>query len=413
MPHPLACLVILSAAAFAGAADDWPQFRGPGGQGHAASSDLPLTWSETQNVTWKTPLPGQGWSSPVIGGGKVWMTTALGKGTSLRALAVDLATGKLAIDVEVFKPEALQPIHAQNSWASPTPVIEGDRVYVSFGAYGTACLDAATGKALWTNTEAKIQHANGPGSTPILHGDRLFLCCDGIDVQYQIAFDKRTGTVAWKADRSQVINKEGDRRKAYATPLVTTIDGVEQLISPAAEWLYAYAPATGKELWRLHYPGYSNVPRPVHGLGLLFVCTGFDKPEVWAIKPGGSGELGAGAVVWKSKASAPAQCSPVLVGERLYFINEQGIATCVDAATGKEQWKERLGAACSASPMAAGNRIYFSDRDGTTTVVDAASPAFKVLAKNKLADGCMASLAVAGNSIVLRTKSALYRIEAK
>jgi outer membrane protein assembly factor BamB len=397
------------------AANEWPQFRGPDGQGHSDAHGVPLTWSETENVKWKTPIPGEGWSSPVVSGNQIWMTTALDDGQSLHAVCVDFDTGQILNDVEVFHVDELQPKHDLNSYASPTPVIDGDFVYVDFGRYGTACLATKTAQVLWRNHELQVDHQTGPGSSPVLYRDKLIVVRDGIDEQFVAALDTRSGAVVWKTDRSVELTKQANMHKSFCTPLVIAVDGKDQLISPAAEWLYAYEPDTGKELWRVHYPGYSNVPRPVYGLGLLFVATGFDRPQLWAIKPGGAGDLSATNVVWKIVPGAPAQPSPVLVGERLYVVNDSGIATCIEAKSGVVKWKERLTskdelpALFSASPLFADGRIYFFDRQGITIVIEPGDT-FKTLAKNELRDGCMASPAVVGKSFVVRTKTALYRI---
>ncbi len=391
-------------------AADWPQFRGPDGQGHADSAKLPLHWSETQNVKWKTELPGQGWSSPVIFGNQIWMSTAQEAGRSLRALCVDLDSGKLLQNIELFQVDAPEFKHALNSYASPTPVIEEGRVYFSFGDYGFACVATDNGKILWKNRELRLEHENGPGSSPILYKNLLILNCDGTNVQYVAALDKGTGKVAWKTTRSQKIDKDPPMLKAYTTPLVIRVRGEDQLISPAAEYVYAYEPLRGKELWFVHYPGFSNVPRPVFGEGLLYIATGFGKPEMWAMLPGGKGNVTESNVAWKYLKQAPAKPSPIFIGKNLYMISDGGIATCLDGRTGKLHWQERIGGDYSASPISAGNQIYFCNQDGKTTVVEAGDT-FKVLAENKLPDGFMASPAVAGEALVLRTKTAIYRIQ--
>ena len=181
---------------------DWPQFRGPDGQGHSSATGLPLQWSETTNIRWKVPIPGRGWSSPVLGGGQIWLTTALDDGHSLRALCLEQQTGKLIHNIEVFQIPKPPVINGKNSYASPTPVLEPGRLYVHFGTFGTACIDTSTGKILWTNQELRLDHKEGPGSSPAVCGDLLILNCDGIDVQYVAALDKHSGRVAWKTPRS-------------------------------------------------------------------------------------------------------------------------------------------------------------------------------------------------------------------
>jgi len=404
-------MAVLICCALLRGSDEWPQFRGPGGQGHSDATGLPLTWSEKENVKWKSAIPGEGWSSPVISGKQVWMTMALNAGKSLHAVCVDFETGKVIHDVEVLTVEAPPKKHALNSYASPTPVIDGDRVYVCFGTCGTVCLSTSTAKVIWKNDELKIDHENGPGSSPMIYKDKLFLCCDGIDVQYMAALNKSDGKLAWKTDRSQpFLAKTKDMKKSYCIPLLIQVEGKDQLITPAAENLYAYDPETGKELWYVKYPGFSNVPRPIFGHGMIYVCTGFARAELWAIKPGGSGDLSATNVVWKMKIQVPTQPSPLLVGDNVYMVSDSGMASCLDAKTGKEVWKQHLAGEFSASPIFAEGRIYFFDRKGLATVIEPGA-AYKEVARNQLDDGFMASPAVSGKSLVLRTKTNLYRIE--
>lgn len=402
---------LLPCAALAG--DSWTQFRGPNA-GHAGSVDLPLTWSETQNVKWKTTLPGEGWSSPMVSGQQVWMTTAVNDGQSLHALCCDLATGKIVMDIEVFQNAVVPPKHKRNSYASPSPVIEGDRVYVHFGAMGTACLSTKDGRKLWENREHVVDHQNGPGGSPALYEDKLLLAFDGTDLQYEVALNKMTGQTVWKTDRSGAAKlqaRPNDMRKAYPSPTIFQIDGRAQSLSTGAERLYAYDPSNGAELWTVDYPGFSNVPLPVTDGKMLYVCTGFMKPEIWGIRVGGArGDATASHVVWRQKTGVPDQSTPVVVGQRLYMVSSGGIASCLDTATGNVVWKERIGSDFAASPLATKDRIYFCDARSKTIVI-APGDKLEILATNELGDGCMASPAVVGKALILRTKTSLYRIE--
>jgi hypothetical protein len=410
---PFAAVLTVFLPAAASASDSWPQFRGLTA-GHTEIKDLPLTWSETQNVKWKTTLPGEGWSSPVVAGKQVWMTTALNDGQSLHALCCDLETGKLLMDVEVFQNAVVPPKHKRNSYASPSPIIDGDRVYVHFGAMGTACLSTKDGRKLWENREFVVDHQNGPGGSPALFQDKLLLAFDGMDQQYEVALNKMTGQMVWKTERSgitKLLAKPADMRKAYPTPVVFQIDGHAQSLSTGAERLYAYDPATGRELWSVDYPGFSNVPLPITDGKMLYVCTGFMKPEIWGIRAGGAhGDATASHVVWRQKTGAPDQSTPVVVGARLYMVTSGGIVSCLNTATGEVVWKERIGSDFAASPLAADGRIYFCDARGKTMVI-APGDSLQVLAQNELADGCMASPAAVGKALILRTKTSLYRIE--
>jgi outer membrane protein assembly factor BamB len=406
-----ACVSFTSpGAALAG--DDWTQFRGPTGQGVSDSIRLPLTWSETENIAWKTPIPGKGWSSPVVLGNQIWMTTALDEGHSLRAVCVDRKSGRIVHDTEVFHLDNPIHVNAKNSHASPTPVLEPGRLYVHFGAMGTACVSTDTGKTLWTKTDLKLDHSQGPGSSPILYGNLLIVTCDGMDVQYVIALDKATGEKVWKTNRSGKMHDREDRRKAFATPSVLSIDGRDELICPAANQVLGYDPATGTELWKVRYNGYSNVPRPVYGDGLIFIGTGFDKAQLWAIRPDGQGDVTGTHVAWKYTREAPLEPSPVFAGHELYVVSDSGIATCLDAKSGRERWRHRLGSSFAASPIVADGRIYFFAESGDTTVIEPAAE-YKELALNRLDGRIMASPAVVGQSIILRTDTHLYRIEGK
>ncbi len=393
------------------ASEDWPQFRGPDGQGHSDAIGLPQTWSEIQNVKWKTAIPGEGWSSPVVFGSQIWLATALEDGKSLRAVCVDRDSGKLVHNIEIFQVVAPAPKHALNSHASPTPVIEKGRVYFSFGMYGAACLNSDTGKILWKNTELKHDHGqNGPGSSPILYGGLFILNCDGTELRYVAALNKFTGILVWKTPRSNQINKSPELKKAYATPLIVNVNGKDQLISPGAFRVNSYEPRTGRELWFCDIPGFSNVPRPVFGHGLVYVCTGYMNSELFAIRPFGAGDVSATHVAWKTRKQVSFKPSPLLVGDQLYMISDSGIASCLNAKTGEPVWSERLEGEYSASPIFADGAIYFFSQQGLTTVIKPDTK-LNVVATNTLAAGFMASPAIAGKALFLRTKTHLYRLE--
>jgi outer membrane protein assembly factor BamB len=382
-------------------AEDWPEFRGPTGQGHSTETGLPLSWSETKNLKWKIAIPGKGWSSPAIQGDRIWLTTATEEGKSLRAICVDRNNGVITQNVEVFRIKNIGPMSPKNSLASPTPVLEGDRVYLHFGAHGTACI-TQTGEIVW---KTKLDYDNGqhgPGGSPVLYENLLIVSCDGNDYQFVAALDKLTGKTKWKKLRQGY--------QAYTTPLVVKLPAGDQVISPGAFRSVAYEPRTGKEIWQVRYgDGFSNVPRPVYGNGLIFICTGFQEPSLMAVRMDGRGDVTKNHVAWTLKRGAPLTPSPLLVGDELYVITDNGIATCVDAATGKEHWKARVGGNHSASPVYADGRIYFLSEEGESVVI-APGKEFKVLAKNELNGETLASMAVAGGSIFIRSRTHLYRL---
>lgn len=393
----------------------WPRFRGPGQQGISEEKRAPITWAEGKNIRWKTPIPGEGWSSPLVADGRVWMTAAVEEGKSLRAICVDYATGAILHDVEVFQNEVVPVKHRRNSHASPTGVLEGERFYVHFGSMGTAALDAVTGRKIWENRSLVVDFQNGAGGSLTIHGGIILVPCDGMDAQFEVGLSKDTGEVVWRSERSAKAFLEtlpADRRKAYGTPFVTMVDGRPLSLTTAATRLVALDPATGEEQWHVKYgQGFSNVPLPVSDGRLAVICTGFMKPEVWGIRlDGAKGDVTETHVLWKQKSGAPDQASPLLVDGRVYVVSSGGIASCLSSESGEVLWKERIGSDFAASPLYVAGNVYFSDAQGTTTVVKAGDK-FEVVATNKLDSGCMASLAVVGESFVLRTKDALYRIE--
>ena len=412
MKNPVLLGLVCAGAVAAGAVENWPQFRGPEGQGHADEAQLATTWSKTQNVTWRTELPGKGYSSPVLWGDQIWLTASLENGLSFHALCVEKASGKLLHDVEIFRREKAMAIQNKNSHASPTPVIEAGRVWVNFGTTGTACLDTGTGKIQWRSTELQLDHLVGPGSSPVLYQNLLILTCDGADAQYMAALDKITGKLVWKTPRSGKLRANPDVKKSFCTPLIAAVEGHNQLISPGADWVYGYEPLTGQEIWRIGFNGFSLVPRPVVGHGLAFICTGFARAQLLALRLGAHGDATATHIAWKHAEKMPLKPSLLLVGNELYAVSDTSTATCFDAKTGAVLWQQRLDGNFSASPIFANGKIYFFSEEGKATLV-APGREFKVLATNELGERIMASPAVSGSALFLRTDQALYRIEAK
>jgi len=410
----------LLVAATAVDAVDWPQFRGPLGTGHIPGGQaLPVEWSETKNIDWKVELPGRAWSSPVVLGDKIWLTTADVKGNKLTGLCVDADSGKIIFEKQLFAIAEPQFAHKFNTYASPTPIVEGDRVYLTWGSPGTACVDAVTKAVLWKRDDFVCDHFRGSGSSPIIHDNLLILTFDGADYQYVAALDKRTGKTVWRTDRSVDFQdlgadgkpfRDGDMRKGYSTPLVIEHDGVMQLISIGAMACYAYEPETGKELWRItERAQHSASTRPVYGHGLLFYPTGFAKGQLLAVDPGAKGESAETHIKWRLKRSVSNKPSVLLIGDHVYMIADGGIASCVEAKTGEVVWSERVGGNYSASPVTDGERIFFFSEEGKTTAIKA-KPEYKVLATSQLDGGFMASPAVHGAGWILRTKTHLYRI---
>ena len=399
---------------------DWPQFRGPEGSGRTASRGLPLTWAEDRNVTWKVPIHGRAWSSPVILGDQIWMTTATPDGRELSALALDRRTGRILRDLKLFTVEKPQFAHAFNTYASPTPVIEPGRVYVTFGSPGTAAIDTATGKVVWERRDFVCNHFRGAGSSPIIFGDLLIMHFDGSDVQYLVALDKRSGKTVWKTDRSidfkdlrpdGTPEADGDFRKAFSTPHVASFGGQPILISLGSKAAYGYDPATGKELWRIEErTSHSASTRPQVGHGMIFYQSGLPNGHLIALKPDKNGHATDVSIVWRQTRAVPQKPSIALVGDEIFMVNDRGIVSCVDAKTGNVVWTDRLRGEYTASPIHAAGRVYFFSEDGRTTVIEA-SRQFKVLGESQLGDGWMASAAVDGDAFILRSRTHLYRVE--
>ena len=389
-------------------ADDWPGFRGPTGQGHADERGLPVEWSESQNVVWKTPVEGLGWSSPVVADGRLWLTSAVTEslrgGGSLRLVAFDVNTGERLVSAEVFKVGDSQAPNPKNSLASPTPVVAGDRVFVHFGAYGTAAL-TTSGDIVWSTRFPYVsQHGNG--GSPVLYEDLLILSCDGYDQAFIVALDVATGEIRWKTTRDEPISQ------AYSTPLLIDVNGRTQVVSIGAFRTNALDPSTGEKIWKVGYPdGFSNVPAPAYSADhrIVFITTGFQQPTLMAVRTDGYGDVTRTHVIWRLGRGAPLTPSPLVVGDELYLVTDTGVATCLDVVTGKVHWQERFRGNYSASPFYAEGRIYFQSEEGVTTVIEPGTTV-RQLATNELDGFTLASPAVSDGSIFIRSHSHLYRL---
>lgn len=392
------------------AEQNWPQFRGPAGNGHAKVKNLPVEWGESNNVKWKTAIHGKGWSSPVVWKNQIWMTTATEDGTKMYAVGVDAENGEILHDLLIFENADPQFCHPTNSYASPTPVIEEGRLYVHFGTYGTACVDTGSGEILWSRRDFKCDHFRGPASSPILHEDRLFVAYDGFDVQYVVALDKNTGKTIWRKDRNiDYGTMNGDRMKAYSTAHVITVDGKSQIVSPSATATIAYDPADGSEIWRVRHGGMNAACRPLFEHGMVYISAGDGGDSLVAVRPEGKGDITQSQLVWKTGKTVPKRSSQLIVGDLFFMVNDSGVASCLDAKTGKVHWQKRLEGEYWASPLHADGRIYFLSKDGLAVVI-AAKPEFELIAENTLEAGFNASPAVVENDLVLRSFTHLYRI---
>lgn len=377
-------------------------------------------------------LRGRGWSTPVVEGDQIWVTTAIEnaasaeqaekrlkentgdqpvtvlESVSLRAICVSLESGEILQDVELLNVKEPQWVHQLNSYASPSPIVKEGRLYAHFGSFGSACLDTRSGSVLWRNEELHIQHENGPGSTPVLWKDRLMVHFDGSDVQFIVALSTETGKVLWRSERSGEMDPRPQQKKAYGTPLLVETASGPVVVSGAADWVYGYAPDSGKELWKVPYGelGFSMSVRPVADAERIYISTSFGKSQVIALKYSGLTEP---EVLWRNNKNAPKMCSPVLAGGLLYYVDDGGILSCVDALTGEAVYRERLSGKFSASLLLADGRLWVCSREGVTFVV-APGREFKLLAQNSLEGQIMASPIALDGALFIRTDKALYRL---
>ena len=421
-------LLVLVGAVGANARADWPEWRGPSGDGQVppapggGSVGLPLHWSDTENIRWKTAIPFQGWSTPAVAAGQLWLTTATPDGHDFFVVLVDAATGAIRSNEKLFHCENPEPLgNPMNSYATPSPVLEAGRVYVHFGSYGTACLDTATGKTLWQRQDLRCRHYRGPASSPVIFENLLILTMDGVDLQYLVALDKQTGKTVWQTPRSVAWNDEnvpgqmardGDLRKAHSTPLIVKANGKPQMLTAGAKAAYGYEPRTGQELWRVRYDAWSAAPRPLYDQGMAFIVTGFGgKTELLGIRVDGQGDVTATHVAWRFDTMVSKTASPLLVDGLIYMVSDDGLASCLEAKTGTRIWRERLGGKFAASPICGDGRLYFFNQEGKTTVLKPGRTC-EIVATNSVSGSFMASPAVDGKAFILRTKTHLLRVEA-
>ena len=398
---------ILGLMMCASADSTWPEFRGPSGDGHAEDANPPVAIDESV-VRWKTAIHGKGWSSPVVWGSQIWLTTATEDGTQMSVVCVDRATGRIVHDLVLLQNKVPAFCHPMNSYATPTPVIEEGRVYVHFGSYLTACLDTSTAKVLWERRDLECDHWRGPASSPILYDGKLFVAYDGFDLQYVVALDKMTGKTVWKQKREIDYGTDnGDQMKAYCTGQVIDVAGQKQLIYPSAVATIAYDPSSGEPLWTVYHAGMNASARPLFGEGLVFITNGMG--SMVAVRPDGKGDVTGTHIVWSDRKGVAKKSSQLLVDGLFYMNSDDGVVSCREPKTGDILWQKRAGGEYAASPIYAGGRIYFFSTDGNILTIKPGRE-FKLLAETRLGDGFMASPAVVGNEMILRSKSHLYSV---
>ena len=409
-------LITVASCVVIEANEQWSQFRGHYGNGIIKSTSAPINWSENTNIDWKTPIHDRGWSSPVIWNDQIWMTTATKEGNKMYAICVNKLSGKIEHDIHVFDVKSPQAITNENTYASPTPVVEEGRVYVHFGTYGTACISTKDGQILWKRRDLNCDHeiGAGPASSPFIYNNFLIFNVDGRDVQYVIALNKETGETAWKTNRSvDFSDVQVNQRKAYGTPFIIPRGNTNQMVSIGAKGVYSYDPENGKELWKAEHRGWSIAPRPVYGEGLVFTMIDRDRPEMWAINPNGSGDITETHIQWKETKRMPPRASPIIIKGLLFVVDRNGYISCIEAKTGKSIWQKRMKGRFSASPILANNLIYFFNEDTVCTIIKPTRE-LEIVAENKLSDDkLMATPAFDENSIYIRTEKKLTRIVKK
>jgi outer membrane protein assembly factor BamB len=410
-------ITVVLSLALSASAEQWIQFRGPAGNGHSTAKNLPAKWSKARNVAWKQEVPGEGWSSPVVADGRIYLTAAVPvtdgetQDYSLQLLTLDAKSGEALGSLEVFHQEGATAatIHNKNSHASPTPIIEGERIYVHFGHQGTACV-SRDGKIVWQNRDLRYPPVHGNGGTPIIVDDALIFSCDAASDPFVVALNKNTGEVIWNTPRVVEVS----RKFSFSTPTLIEVNGQKQVVSPGSGAVCAYDPSSGEEIWRVDYDeGYSVIPKPVFAHGLVYVCSGYGRPILFAIRPDGKGDVTDTHVAWQTDRYAPHTPSPLVVGDELYMVSDKGIASCLNARTGEVHWsRERLAGGFSSSPVFGDGKIFFQNEEGETTVI-APSKTFEKLASNSLGERTLASYGVVDEALLIRTEEHLYRIEAR
>jgi outer membrane protein assembly factor BamB len=393
----------------------WPTYRGSDSTSVADASDLPKSWSETSNVKWKTPIPGRGWSSPILWGKTIWMTTATPDGLEQSLVGVDVDSGSTICNELVFTNTTVQPDYDKsNSYASPTPTTDGERLYVHYGAYGTACYDIndrSHPKQLWQRRDLPCNHFRGAGSSPILHENALIFHMDGFDHHYAIALNKLTGETLWKSDRNvDYQTDDGDMMKAFSTPLIIHTKDRVQMISPTAKAVLSLNPTDGTEYWRVRYKEHSSAARPVFDGERVYLNSGFSKGKLLAIDPNGNGDVTADHVLWEASRGIGCKPSPTVYRDWVFTVEDRGVVTCVAKSDGNIAWQKRVGGDFSASPLIADDHLYCFDENGTGYVFKADGSG-TLVATNTLEDGCKASPIALGRHMIVRTKSHLYCLQ--
>jgi outer membrane protein assembly factor BamB len=401
--------------------DNWTHFRGNNLNGISETKTAPITWSDSTNVIWKKEIKEKGWSSPVVFGNQVWLTSATDDGKQMFAICLDFNSGKEIYNLPVFQSDSIYPKHSINSYATPTPCIEDGFVYLHFGSTGTVCVNTKSGAIVWKRTDLNCNHVQGPGSSPMLYKNLLILHIEGIDVQYLVALNKQTGETVWKTERPAKVYEPllPIGKKAYITPIIINVNGQDFLISNGSAACCAYNPETGEEIWRVVEGEDSTIAMPIAENGIVYFYPGFitdtsgDKvAELLAVNPEGKGDITKTNVLWKFKSPILQLLTPLIKDGLIYTIDNRNVLFCLDAKTGQELYSKKLKQKYNSSPVYANGNIYFTSVKGETMIIKAGKQ-LQIIAENKLSGEVYATMAIIRNSIILRTDSKLYRIGTK
>ncbi len=385
---------------------NWPQFRGPNGDGHSDSKSLPLKWDRNRGVTWKIILSGKAWSSPICIGEQIILSNAVEKEGNLllEVISVDFNSGQIQWREKLFEYGNQSRIHRKNSYASPTPFYDNENIYVHFGNLGTACVNLS-GDLIW-KIKLDYEPVHGSGASPVIYKNLLLLSADGKENPSLYALDKKTGKIKWRSLR----DSQARKNFSFCTPIIVEIDGGIQVVSPASDFVFGYD-LEGNQIWKFNYPnGYSVVPRPIFYQGIIYVSSGYDSPVFYAIKLGGRGDITKTNLAWKTRKGAPRNSSPVIVNELLFMAADNGVVSCLNASSGNLVWMERVAGSCSPSLLHSNGKIFLTDETGKTFIFEAKKN-YNLLATNDLKEKMLASPVVCKDSLLLRTELGLWRID--
>lgn len=397
---------------------NWTHFRGDNLNGISYDPKVPVHWNDSTNILWKTDLKGKGWSSPVVYGNQIWLTTASADGKEMKGFCLDFSSGKEIFSILLFTPEKLQRKHAINTWATPTPCIENGFVYMNFGTFGTACINTSDGELVWKRTDLNCEHVQGPGSSLILYKNLLIVHCEGTDFQYIVGLDKATGKTVWRTDRARELYDPLPPigKKAYTTPIIINVKGRDLLISNGSAVCNAFDPLTGKEIWRIVQGEDSTIAMPFWEDGVVYFISSFVTPtegdkyaELFAVNPDGHGDIAATNILWRKKLPILQLLTPLLKDGIIYMVDTENSLLFLDARNGKTLFSEKLNTKYNSSPVYSGGYIFFTSVKGETLIIKPGTE-LEIVRKNSLPGQVYATPAFVRNSILMRTDSQLYRI---